>query len=155
MRKPTLSLLLVAIVLCGNARSASAQPDQSGSEMSSTQMIARQTLARMSLEQKVGQVFMLGFEGTTLDASNTSLVRGLHLGGVTLFARNIHDGAQVARLDSDLQSIADPVPLFVSVDQEGGLVVRVTRGATIFPGNMALGATGDPALARRVAAAQA
>jgi beta-N-acetylhexosaminidase len=109
----------------------------------------------MSLEQRVGQVFMLGFVGTSLNDTNRSLVQGLHLGGVTLFARNIDNGSQLAKLDADLQSIAEPVPLFISVDQEGGLVVRVTDGATIFPGNMALGATGDPALARQVAQASA
>ena len=117
--------------------------------------IARQTLATMSLEQKVGQVFMLGFEGTRLNASNRALVPGLHLGGVTLFARNVDNAAQLSQLDADLQTIADPLPLFISADQEGGLVVRVTDGATIFPGNMAVGATGDPTLARKVAEAAA
>ena len=117
--------------------------------------LARQTLARMTLEQKVGQVFVLGFEGTQLNADNRALIRDLHLGGVTLFARNIEHARQLAKLNGDLQSIADPVPLFVSIDQEGGLVVRVTEGATIFPGNMALGATGDPQLARTVAEASA
>jgi beta-N-acetylhexosaminidase len=117
--------------------------------------LARQTLAKMSLEQKVGQVFMLGFVGTSLNDSNRALVQGLHLGGVTLFARNIDSALQVAQLDAELQTIADPVPLFISVDQEGGLVVRVTDGASILPGNMALGATGDSSLARRVAEASA
>ena len=117
--------------------------------------LARQILARMSLEQRVGQVFMLGFDGTSLNASNRALVHDLHLGGVTLFARNIDNAQQLASLDADLQSIADPVPLYVSVDQEGGLVVRVTEGATVFPGNMAIGATGDAALAQRVAQASA
>jgi beta-N-acetylhexosaminidase len=117
--------------------------------------LARQILARMTLEQRVGQVFMLGFEGTTLNTSNRKLIHDLHLGGVTLFARNIDNAQQLAQLDADLQSIADPVPLFVSVDQEGGLVVRVTDGATIFPGSMAVGATGDPVLARRIAEASA
>src|SRR6266851_1627532 len=121
----------------------------------SPRAIAAQTLATMSLVQRVGQVFMLGFEGTSLTAANRALVQGLHLGGVTLFARNITNGPQLARLDADLQTIADPVPLFISVDQEGGLVVRVTDGATIFPGNMAVGATGDPTLARRIAEASA
>ena len=116
---------------------------------------AERILAGMSLEQKVGQVFMLGFEGTMLTEQNRALVHDLHLGGVTLFARNIENAQQLARLNADLQSIADPVPLFISVDQEGGLVVRVTQGATIFPGNMAVGATGDPGLARRLAEAQA
>ena len=119
------------------------------------EQIAQQTLGRMTLEQKVGQVFMLGFVGTKLNDSNRALIQGLHLGGVTLFARNIDNAAQLAELDHDLQTVADPVPLFISVDQEGGLVVRVTTGATIFPGNMAVGATGDPALARQVAVASA
>src|SRR5216683_6841362 len=121
----------------------------------SPRAIAMQTLATMSLAQRVGQVFMLGFEGTSLSAANRALVQGLHLGGVTLFARNITDGPQLVRLDAELQTIADPVPLFISVDQEGGLVVRVTDGATIFPGNMAVGATADPTLARRIAEASA
>jgi beta-N-acetylhexosaminidase len=109
----------------------------------------------MSLEQKVGQVFMLGFEGTSLNEADRALIQGLHLGGVTLFARNIENASQLATLDRELQTVADPVPLFISVDQEGGLVVRVTDGATIFPGNMAVGATGDPALARQTASASA
>jgi beta-N-acetylhexosaminidase len=117
--------------------------------------VARQALARMSLDQKVGQVFMLGFVGTSLNDSNRALIQGLHLGGVTLFSRNIDSGPQLAQLDRDLQTIADPVPLFISADQEGGLVVRVTSGATIFPGNMAVGATGDPSLAGEVATAEA
>jgi beta-N-acetylhexosaminidase len=117
--------------------------------------VARQTLARMTLEQKVGQVFVLGFEGAQLNADNRALIRDLHLGGVTLFARNIEHARQLAQLNGDLQSVADPVPLFVSIDQEGGLVVRVTEGATIFPGNMAIGATGDAQLAGRIAAASA
>jgi len=109
----------------------------------------------MTLEQKVGQVFMLGFDGTRLNASNRALIQDRHLGGVTLFGRNVKTGAQLAQLNSELQTVADPVPLFISVDQEGGLVVRVTSGATIFPGNMAIGATGDLDLARRVAEAAA
>jgi beta-N-acetylhexosaminidase len=110
---------------------------------------------RMTLEQKVGQVFMLGFEGTTLTPGNRALIHDLHLGGVTLFARNIESAQQLRKLDAELQTIADAVPLFVSVDQEGGLVVRVPDGATIFPGNMAVGATGDTQLARQVAEASA
>jgi beta-N-acetylhexosaminidase len=109
----------------------------------------------MTLEQKVGQVFMLGFEGTTLNASNRALIQDWHLGGVTLFGRNVENGPQLARLNDALQTVADPVPLFISADQEGGLVVRVTSGATIFPGNMAVGATGDLDLGRQVAGAAA
>src|ERR1700694_4018249 len=118
-------------------------------------MVMINVLPGMTLEQKVGQVFMLGFDGATLNAATRDLIRGLPLGGVTLFPRNIENGPQLARLTRDLQTVADPLPLFISVDQEGGLVVRVTEGATVFPGNMAIGATGDRQLARRVAEAAA
>src|SRR6266851_1357998 len=146
---------LIALAVMMHATDMQAQTTTAQIQDTSPRAIAAQTLARMSLEQRVGQVFMLGFEGTTLTAANRALVQGLHLGGVTLFARNITTGPQLARLDADLQTIADAVPLFISVDQEGGLVVRVTDGATIFPGNMAVGATGDPTLARRIAEASA
>jgi beta-N-acetylhexosaminidase len=109
----------------------------------------------MTLEQKVGQVFVLGFEGTALNESNRALVHDRALGGVTLFGRNVENAAQVRQLAADLQSIAEPVPLFIAADQEGGLVVRITDGATVFPGNMALGAAGNPALAGEVARASA
>jgi beta-N-acetylhexosaminidase len=144
---------LVALAVIMHPTEMQSQDALAQTQDTSPRTIARQTLESMSLEQRVGQVFMLGFEGTTLIAANRALVQGLHLGGVTLFARNIDNGPQLARLDADLQTIADPVPLFISVDQEGGLVVRVTDGATVFPGNMAVGASGDPTLARRIAEA--
>ena len=121
----------------------------------SPEALARATLARMSLEQKVGQVFMLGFVGTRVTEQNRALIHGLRLGGVTLFGRNIETAQQVRQLTAGLQEFAEPVPLFISIDQEGGLVVRVTSGATIFPGNMAIGAADDLKLAHAVAAASA
>jgi beta-N-acetylhexosaminidase len=111
--------------------------------------LALDLLEKMTLEQKAGQVFMLGLEGTSLNEVSRTLVHDFHLGGVVLFARNVETPDQTAGLIHDLQALADPVPLFISADQEGGLVERITTGATVFPGNMALGATGDPSLARR------
>lgn len=113
------------------------------------------TLACMTLEQRVGQVFMLGFDGTYVDDALRRFMCDLQPGGVTLFGRNTVDAPQVTQLTSDLQAIDQPVPLFISIDQEGGLVVRVTSGATLWPGNMALGATRDAGLARQVAEATA
>lgn len=105
----------------------------------------------MTLEQKVGQILHVGFPGLEPGPEIAELVRRHHVGGVILFARNISDPVQVARLTNALQEMATRsgarVPLLVSVDQEGGLVARLTRGATVFPGNMALGATQSEALA--------
>jgi beta-N-acetylhexosaminidase len=77
------------------------------------------------------------------------MIRGRSVGGVILYSENFDgDAARLKTLIADLSRItsdAKVVPLFFSIDQEGGAVVRIARGATILPGNMALAATPDPA----------
>ena len=107
-------------------------------------------LADLSLEQKVGQVVMGGFPDPVADPATLAAVRDGSLGNIILFARNCPDPQSVARLTRSLQDAA-PIPLLIAADQEGGTVSRLTQGATIMPGAMALGATDDPALAERVA----
>ncbi len=117
-------------------------------------------LASMTLEEKIGQVMLIGFDGTTPDADLRALLTEYHVGGVILFARNVYSPRQVAQLTQALQqtALASGHPgLILAIDQEGGRVARLTESAgfTEFPGAMALGATGDPELARRVAEALA
>lgn len=102
----------------------------------------------MLLREKVGQLLMVGFHGTKVDVDTESLLRDCHLGGVILFARNVESLDQVRRLTTKLQSIAKE-PLLIAADQEGGVVVRFTQ-ATVFPGNMALGAANDAQLTKIV-----
>jgi beta-N-acetylhexosaminidase len=90
---------------------------------------------------------MIGFHGTR---PSDALKRVLHETGarsVILFARNIENAAQCRELIDGIRAMVD-WPLLVAVDQEGGAVVRVLEGATVFPGNMALGAANDVELAR-------
>lgn len=106
-------------------------------------------LADMSVEEKVGQMLFLGFGGTRMDEKVASFLREKKPGGVAFFGRNIKSLAQTMRLVRDVRAL-DPVgiPIFVSVDQEGGKVVRLTKKVTILPSNMALGAIDDTELAR-------
>lgn len=67
-------------------------------------------------------------------------------GTVILFARNLVDARQARALIAEIRA-AVPWPLLFCIDQEGGNVVRFTREVTLFPGNMALGAADDEALA--------
>ena len=122
-------------------------------------------LARMTLEQKVGQIMVIGFDGPAYDAGLREMIETYQVGGVIFFARNVDSPAQVARLTNELQASAratSGVGLFVAIDQEGGRVARLTtgKGFTEFPGAMALSASArelPPAAAnaRRVAAAMA
>lgn len=106
------------------------------------------SIDQLSLEQRVGQMFMCGFHGQHADEQINQLIRDYHVGGVIYFRRNVESVDQINRLSADLQAIAakaGELPLMISVDQEGGMVARIDKeGVTQVPGNMALGATGNP-----------
>nr|WP_010531437.1 glycoside hydrolase family 3 protein [Lentibacillus jeotgali] len=125
----------------------------------------------MTLEEKIGQLFIIHMYGQTptdpnYEETNLNNNRGAknfkeaiekyHIGGVIYFnwtdnIGNPADVEQVNALSNGLQEIAMdqrmPIPLFIATDQEGGIVQRLTSPGTVFPGNMALGATRSTDLA--------
>ena len=104
-------------------------------------------IANMSIAERAGQLMSVAFHGTSITPTLEAMIRQRKVGGVILYSENFTDASSVKRLASDLQRIASDaktVPLFVSIDQEGGAVVRVADGATVLPGSMALAATPDP-----------
>ncbi|MBB6472095.1 glycoside hydrolase family 3 protein [Sphaerisporangium rubeum] len=131
---------------------------------SSGQDAVAERLAGMSLEEKVGQLFMPVLYGSKASgahgensarygvASPAEVVKKFHLGGVILFpwSGNVESAEQVAGLASGLQKAAK-TPLLIGADQENGLVSRLSGLVTDVPGNMAVGATGDPGAARAAA----
>jgi beta-N-acetylhexosaminidase len=108
-----------------------------------------------SIRRDIGQVLIGSLPGTTIPAELRSLAREFQLGGVILFERNVEAPEQVAELSHDLQSLALDLPLWVSVDQEGGRVARLRAPFTEWPPMAVLGRSGDAALASRFAAALA
>ena len=107
----------------------------------------REILSQMTLEQKVGQMFMAGFSSNSLDEATEELFRECMFGNVILFTNNIVNAEQAVEINNDLRShieMVSEVEPFVAVDQEGGPVMRVFDGATDFPSNMAVAATGNP-----------
>ena len=112
-------------------------------------------MARMTVEQKVGQLFMVYSTQSVFDAELEAAIVADHVGGVILFAPNVEHPAQVAELINQAQAAATTsgagIPLLVAVDQEGGLVARLRDGFTRFPAQMAVGATQNPDDARLMA----
>ena len=110
-------------------------------------------ITEMTIEEKVGQLIMVGFEGTQPNETIETHIRERFVGGVVLFSRNIQSPQQTAELTNELQRLASAtarqIPLFIGIDQEGGWVIRLKEGATVLPGNMALGATDSTELAER------
>jgi beta-N-acetylhexosaminidase len=102
----------------------------------------RDQLKSMSLEHKVGQLFMCGFDDTVPNAHILRIISDYHIGGVIYFRRNARTPEQVTALSAGLQQ-ASMIPLLISIDQEGGMSAGLENGVTLMPGNMALGATRD------------
>ena len=120
-------------------------------------------LKGMSLDEKVGQLFVVSFAGTSatsVSAANATAnekalgvstaveaVRAYHVGGIIYFSGNITSPQQIAEVSGALQRSAinsgAGIPLSISTDQEGGTVWRLGAPASMSPGNMAVGATGN------------
>jgi beta-N-acetylhexosaminidase len=126
-------------------------------------------IRRMTLEDKVGQLFVANVYGESADTTNPAdvaanqamygtairnaedLIDRYRLGGIIYFrwTNNLREPRQIGHLSNGIQKAAlrQPagIPMLISTDQEQGVVSRVWAPATEFPGNMALGATRRPA----------
>lgn len=107
----------------------------------------------MTLKEKIGQVVICGFQGTKFSDELNTLIKDYKLGNVILFTRNIENVKQMHDLNMQIhKSIINEVGImpFISIDQEGGMVTRIMKEATFFPGNMTLGAVNNYEYAYRV-----
>lgn len=107
------------------------------------------------IRRHAGQLAIAGFSGHTIPPELRALAREFDLGGVIFFARNVESPEQVAELSRDAHSLAVDIPLWVSVDQEGGRVARLKAPFTVWPPMVTLGRSGDEQLAARFARALA
>ncbi|MGW2452351.1 glycoside hydrolase family 3 protein [Streptomyces sp. NPDC001704] len=139
-------------------------------EASGTDRRLRAIIARMSVEEKIGQLFVTrvyGHSATAPDQADidanlrelgvrdaAELIARYHVGGIIYFtwAHNTRDPHQIAGLSNGIQAAGlaqrVPLPLLIATDQEHGAVCRVGKPATLFPGAMAMGAGGSAGDAR-------
>jgi beta-N-acetylhexosaminidase len=108
-----------------------------------------------TIRRHAGQLVMAGFDGLDVPVDLRLVAREFDLGGVVLFKRNIEAPDQVSDLSRDVQSLAEELPLWVGIDQEGGRVARLASPFTVWPPMLTLGRSGDERLAERFAVALA
>jgi beta-N-acetylhexosaminidase len=114
---------------------------------------AAELVEAMTVRQRAGQVVVASYSGST---PPEQLVRQLHLGGVILLEENVGDTSTLSGRLSDLQQgFERGFPLWVGVDQEGGIVQRLGAPFTAFGPYMAQGAARDDQLSTDVAQATA
>jgi beta-N-acetylhexosaminidase len=101
----------------------------------------REQVGQMTLEEKVGQMVVVGFEGTAVNREIKNLIENNHVGGVILFKRNITDATQLLDLLNGLKATnsVNKIPLFLSVDEEGGRVSRMPGELVKLPTNQVIG----------------
>jgi beta-N-acetylhexosaminidase len=107
------------------------------------------------LRRKIGQLFMVGILGETVTADERLHFQEYGFGGFVLFKRNCQDAGQIVSLCRDLWEMADELPPFIAIDQEGGRVHRLPLPFTHFPAAARMGDRGDPLLAYRAGRAAA
>lgn len=151
-RRIGISALALAMMLPVNASfvKATSRVDKLLSSMSTKQKITQMLMVdfRKWDENTADDVNATGF--TKMNAQVQKIVEDYDFGAVIFFADNIVETAQSYQLSLDLQKAAtkdNGIPLLISCDQEGGIVYRLGSG-TALPGNMALGATGNPEFAK-------
>ena len=112
------------------------------------QQTARQDVAGMTLDQKLGQMFLIETYYKTWTPDIANMVVGMHAGALIIYGKNMQSATQLHDYIASIQAHAS-IPLLVTMDEEGGLVDRL--GFYHFfpplPAAQDLGATGNVALA--------
>ncbi len=125
-------------------------------EETAVEQRVNEILQGMSLRQKITQMMMIDFRNwngsgfTVMNNQVRKIVEDYDFGAVIYFAPNMVNTEQVYTLTQEMQAAATKnggVPMIITADQEGGMVYRLATG-TALPGNMALGATGNPEYAK-------
>ncbi|WP_336785772.1 beta-N-acetylhexosaminidase [Paenibacillus sp. MMO-177] len=111
----------------------------------------------MSLPEKIGQMILVGMDGTEVQPEISKLIRDSHVGGVILYSDNIASASQTIKLVNDLKQINQDngakLPLLLSTDQEGGRVSRLPKQIKAFPASRIIGNTNNPQYAYQVGTA--
>ena len=125
----TAIFLLILLILLPPQKNNNLIYDIQGDiQIKKTPPLEERILSQMTVEEKIGQLLLFGFSGTSLNADIQNLIETKYIGGVLLLGKNIQNMQQLKKLNNDLQSISQ-LPLFIAVDQEGGSVARIQESS--------------------------
>ncbi len=145
--KRIISIVLILILMLTMASCSVVKREPTVEEM------LEEVIAGMTLEEKVGQLFVFSIPGTELTDQVSEFLEETKAGNIILYSDNIVDRQQTFDLNKSLQQeiiYNTEAPAFIAVDQEGGSVARVTDGSTLFTSAMGIAATNKPEYARTV-----
>ncbi len=109
---------------------------------STPQQIVNALLANMTLDQKLGQMMLVRFNGADYGPALNAMIAKYHVGSVIEYAGNIVSKSQLVGMNKQIQQNAE-LPMIISIDQEGGTVDRLLNLDGGQPSASTIGATGD------------
>ena len=102
----------------------------------------------MSLEEMVGRQLVFGVGGPDVTDADLRLFEETRAGGLILYRRNFEGPERLAAMLTQLERALGR-RLLVTTDHEGGRIIMLGAGVTIFPDNLAVGTAGEVAFAKR------
>ena len=101
----------------------------------------KEQIKAMTLDEKIGQMVIVGFDGYTIGDKSKELIEKYHVGGFILFSENIKNSNQMLNLINSLKetNANNKTPLFMAVDEEGGRVNRMPKEFKKIPSNKKIG----------------
>ena len=153
MKKVILGLYLITITLlligCNNKNTIESININTENEVED--VIVKQ-IENMTLDEKIGQMITVGIDGTEINEQTKKLIIDKKVGGVILFKNNIIDHNQLLELINNLKDTnsKNKVPLFISVDEEGGRVSRLPKEIKKLPSKQTIGRINDKELAYKI-----
>ncbi|MUG44129.1 beta-N-acetylhexosaminidase [Paenibacillus woosongensis] len=128
-----------------------ANPQESGNNNNQGQEedSVRDMLEQLSTAEKIGQLVIVGVEGTAPDDTARQFIESYHVGGFIFYKNNISDTKQAVAFFNELKKMNahNRVPLLLSVDEEGGRVSRMPEQFQVLPAAHTIGASGSAELA--------
>ncbi len=105
----------------------------------------KEFIKNMTIDEKIGQLMIVGLDGTEIDENIKYMIEKKHIGGFILFKNNIVNAEQTAELLNTLKETnnSNPLPLFLSVDEEGGNVYRLPQEFLKMPAARKIGDIND------------
>ncbi len=146
--------VLTMLLITGCGRNSVKQEENNISENNNEEIKQidkiKEKVDSMTLDQKIGQLFIVGFDGEVINDEIIDLVKNQKVGGLIYFSRNVVDSNQIIALNNEIKAIEKDIPLFISVDEEGGLVSRVPEEYVKLPSSGYIGKFNDENLSYNV-----
>ncbi|GFZ31686.1 glycoside hydrolase family 3 [Clostridium zeae] len=111
----------------------------------------KEKIKSLTLDEKIGQLTIVGIEGTEINDNTKELIQNYHVGGVIFFKENISSRNQALTLVKSLKNInGTGIPLFLGVDEEGGRVSRMPTEYRKLPSSGTIGKKDNEGLSKKV-----